>query len=69
MKTTIDIPDDILNEVIKYSDTSTKREAILTALTDYLNRKKMADLASMKGSLKTLISQEELRELREAERS
>lgn len=69
MKTTIDIPNDILNDVLKYSERKTKKEAILTALTDYLDRKKMADIALLKGSLKTVISQEELREQREAKRS
>jgi hypothetical protein len=64
MKTTIDIPKHILSEVLKYTERKTEEEAILTALADYLQRKRMANLANLKGSLKTVISLAELQELR-----
>lgn len=64
MKITIDIPKHILSEVLKYTERKTEEEAILTALADYLQRKRMANLANLKGSLKTVISLAELQELR-----
>lgn len=64
MKTTIDIPKHILSEVLKNTERKTEEEAILTALADYLQRKRMANLANLKGSLKTVISLAELQELR-----
>lgn len=64
MKTTIDIPKDILSDVLKYTERKTEGEAILTALADYLQRKRMADVSNMKGALKTVISLAELHELR-----
>ncbi len=64
MKIAIDIPKHILSEVLKYTERKTEEEAILTALTDYLQRKRMANLANLKGSLKTVISLAELQELR-----
>lgn len=64
MKITIDIPKHILSEVLKYTERKTEEEAILTALADYLQRKRMADVSNMKGALKTVISLAELQELR-----
>lgn len=64
MKIAIDIPKHILSEVLKYTERKTEEEAILTALADYLQRKRMADVSNMKGALKTVISLAELQELR-----
>lgn len=64
MKIAIDIPKHVLSEVLKYTERKTEGEAILTALADYLQRKRMADVSNMKGALKTVISLAELQELR-----
>lgn len=64
MKIAIDIPKHILSDVLKYTARKTEEEAILAALADYLQRKRMANLANLKGSLKTVISLAELQELR-----
>ncbi|KAB2930407.1 MAG: hypothetical protein F9K24_17235 [Leptonema illini] len=64
MKIAIDIPKHILSEVLKYTERNSEEEAILAALTDYLQRKRMADVSNMKGALKTVISLAELQELR-----
>lgn len=64
MKITIDIPKHILSDVLKYTERKIEEEAILAALADYLQRKRMADVSNMKGALKTVISLAELQELR-----
>lgn len=64
MKIAIDIPKHILSDVLKYTERKTEEEAILAALADYLQRKRMADVSNMKGALKTVISLAELQELR-----
>ncbi len=64
MKTTLDIPVELLNDVQKYSSHNTRKDAVITALSEYVERKKMAELVQLKGSMKTLISQQELTELR-----
>ncbi|MDX1959224.1 MAG: type II toxin-antitoxin system VapB family antitoxin [Leptospiraceae bacterium] len=40
MKTTIDIPDKILSEVLLYSNKKSKKDAILTAMEEYVQKKK-----------------------------
>ena len=42
MKTTIDIPEDLLKDVISYTGAKTKREAVVTALEQY-NRRQRVD--------------------------
>lgn len=50
MKTTIDIPEKVLSEVITFSGAKTKREAILTALHDYIRKKKAERAVAMLGT-------------------
>lgn len=64
MKTTIDIPEKILLEVLQYSKMKTKKDAILIAMEEYVKRKKMEKFASKLGSLENLISSSELQKLR-----
>lgn len=64
MKTTVDIPDDILKDVMSISKARTKKEAIIVAMQEYIARKKMASLSRYLGTFETLISQKELAELR-----
>jgi len=56
MKTTIDIPEIELMDAMKYAKTKTKRDAVLTALTDYNRRQRMAELVRYSGSSDTLMS-------------
>ena len=39
MKTTIDIPDSVLQELLDNTQAGTKREAVLTAIEEYNRRK------------------------------
>jgi len=65
MKTSIDIPEDILSDVKKYSKSKSKKEAIITALKEYIQKRKMAEVCSLKGSMSSVITQKELSEMRE----
>lgn len=60
MKTTVDIPDDELEAVMKFTRAATKREAIVTAIADYNRRKRMAALVEHAGKAESLITPEEL---------
>lgn len=50
MRTTIDINDDLLNEVMNKSGAKTKKSAIVTALKDYLKLKKREELKNLIGN-------------------
>ena len=65
MKTTIDIPSDILQEVLANTGAKTKREAILTAVVEFNRRRRLAKLANRFGSFEGFISNDELTKLRE----
>lgn len=68
MKTTIDIPDEDLKEVIKYTGAKTKRDAVVYALKDFNRRRRLAKLAKMLGTFKDFMTQEELKTMREDKR-
>jgi Arc/MetJ family transcription regulator len=66
MKTTIDIPDKELEEVIKYTGAKTKKEAVVYALKDFNRRRRLAGLADkIFGTFKDFMDQEDLKEMRE----
>lgn len=67
MKTTIDIPDEILQEALRFSGAQTKREAVLRALEEYNRRQRMARLASHLGTFKHFMTREDLDRLRGAD--
>ena len=69
MKTTIDIPDDELREVVRHTGAATKREAVVTAIEDYNRRKRLAKVAAQFGTLKGFMTQDELERLRGGRRS
>ncbi len=67
MKTTIDIPDEELREVMKYTKAKTKREAVVYALKDFNRRKRLARLSKVLGTFEDFMTQDELMEIREDE--
>jgi Arc/MetJ family transcription regulator len=67
MKTTIDIPDGVLEEALQHSGAKTKREAVVTAVADYNRRQRMAALSRHLGSCRDLMTVEQLRRMRESE--
>ena len=64
MKTTLDIPEDVLEDAIKYTGAKTKREAIVTAVTDFNRRRKLSLLANRLGTFDGFLSPNELQDLR-----
>jgi len=65
MKTTIDIPDDVLKEVMAITRADTKREAVVGVLREHLRRRAAEEVIKMFGTFKNFMSQEELRAMRE----
>lgn len=66
MKTTIDLPDKELADIMRYSGAKTKKEAITLAVSEYNRRHRLAKLASsIRGTFDTMIDQTELATLRE----
>jgi Arc/MetJ family transcription regulator len=60
MKTSIDIPEKELADAMRFTRARTKREAVVTALTDFNRRKRMAELVKYAGTCADLINVEEL---------
>jgi hypothetical protein len=67
MKTTIDIPDEELEEVVRHTNARTKRDAIVTAISDFNRRKRLEKLAEQLGTFENVMSLEELLQLRETD--
>ncbi len=60
MKTTIDIPDKMLSEVMRNAKTDTKREAVLTAIEDYNRKFRQRRLIKHLGTFKNFMTQDDL---------
>ncbi len=66
MKTTIDIPETVMSEAIKFTGAKTKKEAILTAVEKYNRLHRLAALNSrIRGTFKNFMTQEDLKVMRE----
>jgi predicted nucleic acid-binding protein len=64
MKTTIDIPDAVLEEAMIFTKARTKREAIVTAVEEFNRRRRMAALVKHAGTCDGFMSADEVRSLR-----
>jgi len=64
MKTTIDIPQSEMSDVIRFTGAKTKREAVLTAIADFNRRKRIAELARYAGTCPDLMTADELSQQR-----
>ena len=67
MKTTVEIPDEELRQVIKYTKAKTKREAIVHAIKDFNRRQRLAQLTKILGTFEDFMTQDDLKEMREDE--
>lgn len=65
MKTTVDIPDEELEELMRHTGARTKRDAIVTAIRDFNRRKRLEKLVEQFGTFDGFMSLEELMRLRE----
>ncbi|HMO26140.1 MAG TPA: type II toxin-antitoxin system VapB family antitoxin [Tepidisphaeraceae bacterium] len=66
MKTTVDIPDDVLKEAMALTQASSKRDAIVGAMREFIRRERAKEAVKLLGTFKTVISSEELEERRSA---
>ncbi len=64
MKTTVDIPEDELRDAMRFTRARTKREAIVTAITEFNRRRRMAELTKRAGTCADLITADELQDAR-----
>ncbi|RKX88100.1 MAG: hypothetical protein DRP58_01245, partial [Spirochaetes bacterium] len=64
MKTTIDIPDIAILDLINFTHAKTKREAVLTAIDSYNQQQKMIHLTMMPGTLEYFMDSEDLEVMR-----
>jgi Arc/MetJ family transcription regulator len=60
MKTTVDIPDDELKDAMRFAKAATKREAIVMAIREFNQRRRMSALTRHAGSCAHLITVPEL---------
>lgn len=60
IKTTVDIPDHDLKEVMKHTKAGTKTEAVARAVADYNHRQRLTRLAGKLGTFRNLVTREEL---------
>ena len=51
MRATLNIPDNLIDEVQRLSGEKTKTQAIVTVMEDYIRRKKMQELLSLRGKI------------------
>jgi Arc/MetJ family transcription regulator len=65
MKTTIDIPEKELQDAMEFTGARSKREAVVTALTEFNRRRRLERLVEKFGTLDGFMTQEELRRMRE----
>jgi len=64
MKTTVDIPDNMLKELVTNSKTSKKKDAILGAIEEFNQRHKLEKLSEYIGTFEGLITKDQLLKLR-----
>ncbi len=67
MKTTIDIPENELNELLANAKKTTKKEAVLTAIREYNERRNRSRLVGILGTFEKIVTPEELESLRSTE--
>jgi hypothetical protein len=60
VKTTVEIPDEELRDVVEFTGAKTKREAIVKAIADFNRRRRMAALVKHSGAFGSLPTNEEI---------
>jgi Arc/MetJ family transcription regulator len=61
VRTTLDLPEDLLTEVKSLAGTRSKTTAVILALKDFIDRKKIEKLRKLRGSI---VVEHDLSELR-----
>lgn len=63
MRTTLDIDDKLLDEIVALTGEKSKGKAVSKALSEYLRRKRLEDMYSMAGKIDLVDNLKELEEL------
>jgi len=61
MRTTLDLPENLLDEAMKVTHTSTKTGVIVKALEELVRKSKISDLKKYKGKINIDIDLDEIR--------
>jgi hypothetical protein len=61
MRTTLDIPEDLINEALKTTHIRTKTKLIITALEGLIRKTKLSDLKKFKGKVDLDINMDAIR--------
>ena len=64
MRTTLDLPENLLDEAMKITHTSTKTGVIVKALEELIRKSKISDIKKYKGKFDLDINLDELRDRR-----
>jgi Arc/MetJ family transcription regulator len=64
MRSTLDLPDDLLRDAQALSGLKTKKEVVTAALDEFVRRRRLEDLRSMVGHADFDLTQEELERMR-----
>ena len=64
MRTTLDLPEELLDEAMKITRTGTKTGVIILALRELIRKSKITDLKKYKGKIDLDIDMDELRNRR-----
>lgn len=64
MRTTLDLPENLLNEAMKVTNTDTKTAVIIKALEELVRKSRISDLKKYKGKIDLDIDLNELRDRR-----
>ncbi|MES1166412.1 MAG: type II toxin-antitoxin system VapB family antitoxin [Pseudomonadota bacterium] len=65
MKTTIDLPESEMAEVMRHTKAKTKTEAVNLAVAEYNRRQRLAKLADKLGTFKDMMTRADLKKMRE----
>jgi len=62
MRTTLDLPEELLSEAMKITSTGTKTGVIILALRELIRKSKISDLKKYRGKIDLSIDLDELRD-------
>ena len=62
MRTTLDLPKDLIDEAMKATQINTKTQLIITALEDLIRKSKISELKDFKGKVDLGIDMDALRD-------
>jgi hypothetical protein len=65
MKTSVNIPEKELRDLMKFSKAPTKKAAVVRAVEEFNQRQRMAEIIKYAGTFKDFMTPEDLRKMRE----